>query len=30
MKALERCITGKREPVQTLEEVIVRLCETPK
>lgn len=30
MKALERCITGKREPVQTLEEVIVRLCETPR
>jgi DNA polymerase III delta subunit len=30
MKALEKCITGKREPVQTLEEVIVRLCETPK
>jgi DNA polymerase III delta subunit len=30
MKALERCITGLREPVQTLEEVIVRLCEGVK
>jgi DNA polymerase III delta subunit len=30
MMALERCLTGQREPVQTLEEVIVRLCEAPK
>ena len=30
MKALERCLTGRREPAQTLEEVIVRLCESPK
>ncbi len=29
MKALERCLTGRREPAQTLEEVIVRLCESP-
>jgi DNA polymerase III delta subunit len=28
MKALERCLTGKREAAQTLEEVIVRLCES--
>lgn len=30
MKALEYCLTGQREPVQTLEEVIVRLCEASK
>lgn len=30
MKALEKCITGMREPVQTLQEVIVRLCESAK
>jgi hypothetical protein len=30
MKALERCITGRREPAQTLEEVIVRLCDKPR
>ena len=30
MKALERCLTGRREPVQTLEEVIVRLCESAR
>ena len=30
MKALERCLTGMREPAQTLEEVVVRLCESAK
>ena len=30
MKALERSLTGLRQPAQTLEEVIVRLCESPK
>jgi hypothetical protein len=30
MKALERCITGRREFEQTLEEVIVRLCESAR
>lgn len=30
MKALERCLTGKREPAQTLEEVVVRLCESAR
>ncbi|HXW77651.1 MAG TPA: hypothetical protein VEJ20_09585 [Candidatus Eremiobacteraceae bacterium] len=30
MKALERCITGKRDGAQTLDEVIIRLCEKPK
>ena len=30
IRALERCLTGRREPVQTLEEVIVRLCESTR
>ena len=30
MKALEYCVTGRREWGQTLEEVIVRLCESPR